>query len=111
MMVLRHILAALCEMFSVTYEYIMTDGYVEQDTTWPPRSPDFNPLEVYLRGHLKALVYAAHVDNEEALHRIVDACHTTHNYSGVCELMWLSRRALNIMDDVKEVKFSLCLIN
>jgi hypothetical protein len=46
-------------------------------TEWPPRSPDLNPLEFHLWGHLKTLVYAAPVDNEEAFyHRIVDACQT-----------------------------------
>jgi hypothetical protein len=25
--------------------------------SWPPRSPDFNPCDFYLWGHLKALVY------------------------------------------------------
>jgi hypothetical protein len=36
-------------------------------TAWPPRSPDLNPLNFYTLGHLKTLVYAAPVDNEEAL--------------------------------------------
>jgi hypothetical protein len=36
----------------------------------------------------KTLVYAAPVDNEEALHyRIVDASQTVRNYSGILELM------------------------
>jgi hypothetical protein len=44
-------------------------------TGWTPRSPDLNPLEFYLLGQLRALVYAAPVDNKEALHNgIVDAC-------------------------------------
>jgi hypothetical protein len=85
MMVLRNILATLCEMFSITH--IVTDGHVEEDTAWPPRSPDLNPLDVYLWGHLKTLVYAAPVDNEEALHRTVDACQTVRNYLGIFERM------------------------
>jgi hypothetical protein len=57
MMVLRHILAALCEMFSF--------GFLPVGT---PKTP----------------VYAAPVDNEEALHhRIVDACQTIRNYPGI----------------------------
>jgi hypothetical protein len=36
-------------------------------TAWPRRSPDLNPLDFYLWGQLKALAYAAPVDNEEAL--------------------------------------------
>jgi hypothetical protein len=42
-------------------------------------------------GHLKTFVYAAGVDNEEALHhRIVDVCQTMCNYSGIFERMWQS---------------------
>jgi hypothetical protein len=51
----------------------------------PPRSPDLDPLDFNLCGHLRALVYAVPVDNEEALHhRIVDACQT------IFEWMWRS---------------------
>jgi hypothetical protein len=35
---------------------------------WPPRSPDLNPLDLYLWRHLKTLVYVAPVDNEGAPH-------------------------------------------
>jgi hypothetical protein len=53
-------------------------------TAWLPLSaPDLNPLDFYLCGHLKALVYAAPVDNEDALHRIVDACQTIRTYPGI----------------------------
>jgi hypothetical protein len=46
-------------------------------TARPPRSPDFNPLD---------FVYAAPVDNEEALHRrTVDACQTIRNCPGIFE--------------------------
>jgi hypothetical protein len=48
--------------------------------TWPPRSPDLNPLDFYLWGYLETLAYAAPVDIDEAHHhRTVDACHTTRN--------------------------------
>jgi hypothetical protein len=40
MMVLQHILATTCKMFSVT------------PTAWPPSLPDLNPLDFYLWGHL-----------------------------------------------------------
>jgi hypothetical protein len=44
-------------------------------TPWPPRSPDLNPWDMYLWGHIKSLVYAAPVSNEWTLdYRIVDAC-------------------------------------
>jgi hypothetical protein len=52
-------------------------------TAGPPRSPDLNPLDFCLWVHLKPLVYAVPVDNEEALHhRTVDAPQTIHNYPG-----------------------------
>jgi hypothetical protein len=56
-------------------------------TAWPPRSLDLNPLDFYLWGHLKPLVYATPADNEEALHCIVDACQTIRNYPGIFERM------------------------
>jgi hypothetical protein len=76
---LRHILSALCEMFLSNTRHarrIDTGGPM----AWPPRStPDLNPLDFYLWGHLKTLVYAAPVDNEEALHH--------RNYPGIFERM------------------------
>jgi hypothetical protein len=55
--------------------------------TWL-ESSGFLPVE----GHLKFLVHAAPVDNEEALHhRIVDACQNVHNYPGIYEQL---RRAM-----------------
>jgi hypothetical protein len=59
-------------------------------TAWPPRSPDFNLPDFYLWGRLKSLVYAAPVDNEETLHRIVYACQTIRNYPAIFERMWRS---------------------
>jgi hypothetical protein len=59
-------------------------------TAWPPRSTDLNPLDFYLCGHLNTLVYAAPVDNEEALyHRTVYACQTTRTYPGI--FGWMRR--------------------
>jgi hypothetical protein len=57
-------------------------------TVWCPRSPDFNPLDFYLWGHIKTPEYAAPVDNEESLHhRSVDACQTIRNFPGIFERM------------------------
>jgi hypothetical protein len=57
-------------------------------TAGPPRSPDWNPLNFYLCGHLETVVYAAPVDNEEAFHhRTVDACQTIRNCPGISERM------------------------
>jgi hypothetical protein len=50
-------------------------------SAWALRSSDLNPLNFYPWGHLKSLVYAALVDNEQSLHyRIVDASQTICNY-------------------------------
>ena len=44
---------------------------------WPARSPDLNPLDFFLWGHLKALVYATPVDHvDDLLERIVEGCNT-----------------------------------
>ena len=43
--------------------------------SWPARSPDLNPIDFYLWGHLKSLVYETPVDSEaELLPRIQAAC-------------------------------------
>jgi hypothetical protein len=72
-------------------------------TAWPPRSPDLNPLDSYLWGYINTLVYAAPVDNEEALHhRTVDACQTIRNYPATFERIRrsMSRRALNLVEGI-----------
>lgn len=53
---------------------------------WPPRSPDLNPLDFYLWGHLKALVYAVPINNAEMLReRIFAACESIRNRPGIFE--------------------------
>ena len=32
---------------------------------WPARSPDLNPLDFHLRGHLKSIVYATSIEHAE----------------------------------------------
>jgi hypothetical protein len=83
--------------FSRAVQDVLYNIYHEQwigrggRTAWPPRLPDLNPLDIYLWGHLKTLVHAAPVDNEEALHhRTVEACQTIRNYPGNSEWMWQS---------------------
>ncbi|KAJ4437429.1 hypothetical protein ANN_17573 [Periplaneta americana] len=41
---------------------------------WPPRSPDLNPLDFYLWGHLKSLVYSFPVPDLESLRNRIVAC-------------------------------------
>ncbi|KAJ4435156.1 hypothetical protein ANN_23732 [Periplaneta americana] len=41
---------------------------------WPPRSPDLNPVDFYLWGHLKSLVYSSPVSDLEFLRNRIVAC-------------------------------------
>ncbi|KAJ4447862.1 hypothetical protein ANN_09871 [Periplaneta americana] len=41
---------------------------------FPPRSPDLNPLDFYLWGHLKSLVYSSPVRDLESLRNRIVAC-------------------------------------
>lgn len=44
---------------------------------WPPRSPDLNPCDFYLWGHLKQQVYSTPIANEATLvERVTNACET-----------------------------------
>lgn len=55
-------------------------------TAWPARSPDLNPLDFYLWGHVKSKVYATPVDTEdELLPRIQAACQQIHDTPQVFE--------------------------
>ncbi|GBO01650.1 hypothetical protein AVEN_273261-1 [Araneus ventricosus] len=54
--------------------------------TWPPRSPDLNPCDFFLWGHLKSLVYATPVDSPEVLiARIVVAAADIKSMPGISE--------------------------
>jgi hypothetical protein len=74
-----HFSCAVRDVHSNTYHDLRTGR--GGPTAWPPRSmPHSNPLEFYLWSPLKALVCAAPVDNEEALHhRTLNACQTIRN--------------------------------
>jgi hypothetical protein len=73
-----------------------------EPTAWCPLStPDLNPLNFYLWQHLNTLVYAAPVDNKEALHHgIVDVCQTIHNCPAISERMrqYMMRRVEACID-------------
>jgi hypothetical protein len=74
------------DVLNNTYNDRWTDS--EGPTARPTRSPDLNPLDFYMWKHLKFLVYAAPIDNKEALHnRIVEACQTIRNFPGIFERM------------------------
>ena len=58
----------------------------EAPVVWPPRSPDLNPIDFYLWGHLKGIVYATDVDTQEGpWHRVQDAATLVRNSPGVFE--------------------------
>jgi hypothetical protein len=98
--------------FSLAVRYVLNNTYHDWwidrggPTACPSHSPDVNALDFYLWGHLKPLVYATSIDNEEAFHdRIVVACQTIHNYPCIIEWMWrswwdLSKRALSLLEDI-----------
>lgn len=51
---------------------------------WPARSPDLNPCDFYLWGHLKDIVYKNEVRDEEDLRRrIIEGCQTIRNMPGI----------------------------
>ena len=60
---------------------------------WPPRSPDLNPLDFFLWGHLKSLVYATPVNNcEELKNRITARCEQIRDTPGILERVRESMR-------------------
>lgn len=47
---------------------------------WPPRSPDFNPLDYFLWGKLKDMVYSEEIQSREQLmNRIINCCDILRN--------------------------------
>ena len=53
---------------------------------WPARSPDLNPLDFHLWGHLKSIVYATSIENAEILrNRIEQGFRQIRETSGMLE--------------------------
>ncbi|KMQ83534.1 hypothetical protein RF55_19752 [Lasius niger] len=66
-----HFSVVACEFLNATYP----DHWIGRGGPhpWPARSPDLNPIDFFLWGYLKSLVYNTPVENEEDLrNRIVD---------------------------------------
>ncbi|KAJ4436560.1 hypothetical protein ANN_16592 [Periplaneta americana] len=62
---------------------------------WPPRSPDLNPLDLYLWGHLKSLVYSSPVPDLESLrNRIVVCSEDIRNTPGIWDRVRRSNRII-----------------
>jgi hypothetical protein len=79
MMVFRHILAVLCEMFSVTW---LMDKDRRTHCMASMLHARFESSAFLPVGTPKIHVYAYSVDNKRAIHRcIVDACQTIRNYA------------------------------
>lgn len=51
---------------------------------WPPRSPDLNPLDYYLWGHLKNMVYSVPISNVQILRQRVEmGCQQIREMPGI----------------------------
>jgi hypothetical protein len=60
---------------------------------WPPRPPDLNPLDFYLWGHVKSVVYATAIDNVPTLCALtMAACQIVRNTPGIFDCVWHSMR-------------------
>ncbi|KAJ4442543.1 hypothetical protein ANN_04130 [Periplaneta americana] len=72
-------------------------------TPWPARSPDMNPLDFYLWGRLKSLVYTFVVPNVEVLQqRIEHACGIVCNeLNGLCIVQRSLRRRAEVCPQVE----------
>jgi len=84
------------------WEYLTTtynDHWTGQDgpIAWPARSPDLTPMDFFLWGHIKALIYTLPVDSEEELIAcIVDAAATIRQQPGIFECTSLSAALLAV---------------
>ncbi|KAJ4425637.1 hypothetical protein ANN_27833 [Periplaneta americana] len=112
-------LAGLKRITAATY---LNAAYPEQwigragPTPWPARSPDMNPLDFYLRGRLKSLVYTSAAPNVQVLQqRIEHACGIVRDeLNGLCNVQRsLKRRAqrdgIHIGPTVTSLVSVLCL--
>jgi hypothetical protein len=60
---------------------------------WPPRSPDLNPLDFYVWGHVKSVMYSTAVNDVQTLRaRIMAACHTVRTAPGIFDRVRRSMR-------------------
>ena len=96
----RQVRAFLDEQFPG--KWIGRRGPVE----WPQRSPDLTPLDFYLWGHLKAIVYAVKIRDVQHLKlRILEACASISPavLLSVCE-EWEKRVALTIQHNGQHIE-------
>jgi hypothetical protein len=69
--------------YSLHVRQFLTESYPQRwigqggPVAWPPRPPDLNPLNFFLWGYLKCLVYETEVHSiHELWQRVHDACYT-----------------------------------
>jgi len=63
---------------------------------WPPKSPDFTPMDFVLWSHTKALIYTSPVDSEgDLIACIVGAAATLRQQSGIFERTRVSAASLS----------------
>jgi hypothetical protein len=78
--------------FSLVLRAFLNDRFPRQwigrggPTEWPARSPDLNPLDFYMWGHLKSVVYTTPAnDVMELQQKVVAACEDIRRRNGVFE--------------------------
>lgn len=85
--------------FAIAVRHLLDDRYPNRwigrggPISWPPRSPDMAPLDFYLWGHLKSLVYETPVPSQqELIGRIIDGCARISETPGIFERVRQSLR-------------------
>lgn len=85
--------------FSITARQYLDDVYPNRwigragPQPWPPRSPDLNPLDFCIWGHLKSLVYTTPIECVNDLrNRIIAGCETIQNTPGIFQRLRQSMR-------------------
>ena len=78
--------------------WIGRGGFIQ----WPPRSPDLNPMDFFLWGHLKDRVYATEVDNiDELRHRINIAVEALRQHFPPVSRDWIYRAQMCVEKELQ----------
>jgi len=76
-----HIVHQVWEHHTTTYNSWIGQG---EPMAWPPKSPDLIPMDFFIWGHIKNLIYTSPVDCEEDLiAHIVEAARTIRQEHGI----------------------------
>lgn len=76
------------------------------DIPWPPRSPDFNPLDFFLWGHIKHQVYVTPpADMDELWQKINETCQAvTPNMLNNVRENFMKRMDLSILEQGEHIE-------